>query len=200
MTRILLVRHGETQWNREERFIGRTDIPLNSVGRRQGLAIAERLRTVKLEAIYSSDLQRAYETAGFIANYHDLKVQVDSRLREIDYEEWEGLTRDEIERRHRAHVPSIEEEPRVQFPSGAALESCRRDTRVLLDTILSNDIDRTVALVGHGVSFQVILYELLDIPFRNHWLLYMYNGSISEVYVHGVQAVLIRLNDTCHLT
>ena len=99
MTTLLLVRHGETDWNRDRRWQGHADLPLNDDGRRQAQALADGLAEEPLDAIYSSDLARAYETARTVAERKGLPVAVDPDLREIDVGAWEGLTSDEIEER-----------------------------------------------------------------------------------------------------
>ena len=100
MTTILLVRHGETDWNLERRWQGHIDRPLNDVGRAQARALADRLDSEPFAAVYSSDLARARETAEIVAAAHGLPVHLDPRLREADVGEWSGLTADEIERRY----------------------------------------------------------------------------------------------------
>lgn len=99
MTKVYLVRHGATDWNQTKRAQGHADIPLNNAGRRQASAIASELAHVDLTAVYSSDLERALDTARPIAAAHGLEVEVDAGYREIDQGEWEGLTTDEIKER-----------------------------------------------------------------------------------------------------
>ena len=98
-TTLLLARHGETDWNREGRFQGHADPPLNERGREQARLLAELLADEPLEAVYTSDLRRAYETAQVVAEAKRLEVIVDPRLRERDVGHWSGLTRAEIEER-----------------------------------------------------------------------------------------------------
>ena len=97
MTTLLLARHGETDWNRDHRWQGHSDPPLNETGRRQAAALAAQL--TDLDAIYSSDTERAHETAGIVAERLDLPVTTDERLREVSFGDWEGLTRAEIDAR-----------------------------------------------------------------------------------------------------
>ena len=99
MTKLLLARHGETDWNREHRWQGHSDTPLNDLGREQARALADELEQEPLVAIYSSDLRRAYETAREVADRKGMDVIVDRDLREIHLGVWEGLTSDEIEQR-----------------------------------------------------------------------------------------------------
>jgi broad specificity phosphatase PhoE len=100
VTTILLVRHGQSEWNREGRWQGHADPPLSDAGRRQARELAEKLAPIRLDAIYASDLQRARATAEVVAEAHGIPVMVDAALREIDVGEWAGLTTAEIERRY----------------------------------------------------------------------------------------------------
>lgn len=98
-TTILLARHGETDWNRDGRFQGHADPPLNDEGRRQSKLLAEQLSTDGIAAVYSSDLRRAAETAHIVAQRLGLGVVAEPALREIDVGSWSGLTRDEVAER-----------------------------------------------------------------------------------------------------
>ncbi len=99
-TRIVLVRHGESEWNTAGRFQGHADPPLTAAGRTQARELAERLADVQIAAIYTSDLRRAAETAGVLGERFALEVRVDPGLREIDVGSWSGLTRDEVRERY----------------------------------------------------------------------------------------------------
>jgi uncharacterized phosphatase len=98
-TTILLVRHGETDWNRERRFQGRADMPLNEAGRADARRLARELRADPVLALYSSPLRRALETARILGDELRLEVETDASLMEIDVGTWQGLTREEIESR-----------------------------------------------------------------------------------------------------
>ncbi len=99
MTTILLARHGETDWNRERRYQGHLDPPLNELGRRQAYELADALAGERFDAIYSSDLGRAHETAEIVGARLGLPVTSDPGLREIHLGSWAGLTRDEVAER-----------------------------------------------------------------------------------------------------
>lgn len=99
MTTIFLVRHGATEWNRTKRAQGQADVPLNEDGRLQALNAAESFSTMKLDAVYASDLQRARDTAQAIADRHGLDVQLDPRFREIEQGHWTGLNTETIRER-----------------------------------------------------------------------------------------------------
>ncbi len=97
MTTLLLARHGETDWNRDHRWQGYTGPPLNEEGRRQAAELGAQITNV--DAIYSSDTERAYETAVIVAERHGRQVEADPRLREVNFGLWEGLTRAQINQR-----------------------------------------------------------------------------------------------------
>jgi probable phosphoglycerate mutase len=99
-TTLLLARHGETDWNRERRWQGHADRPLNDLGREQARGLAERLVADPPDLVYSSDLARARETAEIVGTALGLEVSLDARLREVDVGEWSGLTTADVERLH----------------------------------------------------------------------------------------------------
>src|SRR5919112_2688628 len=103
MTTLLLARHGETDWNRELRIQGSSDIELNELGRAQAHALAQELEHVELDAIYASDLSRARATAEAVAASHGLEVRLHPRLRERSFGGWEGFTREDIDERPEQH-------------------------------------------------------------------------------------------------
>ena len=97
--RMLLVRHAETDWNRERRFQGGRDVPLSATGREQAESAARLLAATPLAAVWSSPLARARDTAAIIAAPHGLEVQETAAFREMGFGEWEGLTHDEVRER-----------------------------------------------------------------------------------------------------
>ncbi|MBI3763708.1 MAG: histidine phosphatase family protein, partial [Chloroflexi bacterium] len=111
MTRLWLIRHGETDWNVEGRWQGQTDPPLNESGRAQAEALAAQLAGIRIEAIYSSDLQRAHTTARIIARGLGLPVRLDARWREIDQGEWEGLLVTEVAARYPDELAARRSDP-----------------------------------------------------------------------------------------
>ena len=98
--RLYLLRHAETEWNIAMKFQGQTDIPLIEDGRRQAAALGRRMSSLKLEALYSSDLVRASETAQIVASYHNKQVETVPELKELNFGEWEGLTHSEIKKKY----------------------------------------------------------------------------------------------------
>ena len=122
MIKLILVRHGETDWNAQRRYQGQSDVPLNDAGQRQAAALAQRLEGVDISAIYSSDLRRARQTATAIASLHPLPVRDEPRLKEISFGRWEGLTYGEIQERWPEEMAAWFADPiRVTPPGGERL-------------------------------------------------------------------------------
>ena len=106
MTEIILARHGQTAWNIGEVFRGQTDIPLDETGEKQAQLLAEYLSSRKIEAVYSSPLQRALKTAQAIARYHQFEVQVTQGLNDLSFGEWEGMPHEEVREKYRELYPT----------------------------------------------------------------------------------------------
>jgi broad specificity phosphatase PhoE len=138
-TTLLLVRHGETDWNAEGRLQGHTDRPLNAFGRRQAAELAERLRGERLDAIYASDLVRAQETAEIVGARLGLPVATDPDLREKNWGSWEGLTGDE--------------RAAVEF-EGESTEEHRERVMRAVRRIAARHPDGRVLVVTHGGSLR----------------------------------------------
>jgi broad specificity phosphatase PhoE len=141
VTTLLLVRHGETDWNAEGRLQGHTDRPLNDYGRRQAKDLAERLAGEGADAIYASDLARAKETAEIVGERLGLTVVIDSDLREKNWGNWEGLTGDE-----RVHV---------EF-EGESTEDHRERVMRAVRRIAERHPGQRVVVVTHGGSLRRI--------------------------------------------
>ena len=156
-TTLIVVRHGETVWNREKRMQGTTDTPLSDVGRSQAQAVGRRLASEDFSALYASDLARARETASIIAGHTGRKLVMDSRLRERRFGIFEGLTAGEIEQRFpEEHARFISRDPDYEVPGG---ECARRFTeRCLgcLSEIAGQHRGEDVVVVTHGLVLDAL--------------------------------------------
>ena len=146
MTTFLLVRHGETDWNRDGRWQGHADPPLNETGRRQAHAVAEQLADVPVDAIYSSDLRRAFETAEIVAARKGMTPRPMASLREVDVGSWSGLTRAEIAERF----------PGMESHDGETRDEHGARVRDELRRLIAAHPDGRVLLVTHGGSLRQI--------------------------------------------
>jgi probable phosphoglycerate mutase len=151
VTTILLVRHGETDWNLERRVQGHSDQPLNATGRAQAQALADELADEPIDAVYSSDLARAHETARLVAATHGLPVVVLPELREKDFGTWEGLTDDEV----RVRFPDAS--PGGRWGDGETYEQMSSRVVAALQRIASQHPDGRVLVVAHGGPVRAVL-------------------------------------------
>jgi broad specificity phosphatase PhoE len=199
---LVIVRHGRTEWNREVRFRGKTDLPLDQVGLAQAgaLAGAIRGRWPVVAAVYSSPLLRARQTAEPVATALGQAVQVHAGLCDVDYGSWTGMTPAEVEARdpelHRLWRTAPEQ---VQFPDGETLRDVQQRLEQLLQEMEYAHSAQTVVLVGHIVVNRVLLCTLLGQGLNAFWRIDQDNGAISTArWARGI-GVVASLNDTCHL-
>lgn len=198
--RLLLARHGRTAWNAERRFQGQRDVPLDQEGRLQADALAHRLSDEPIDAIFASDLRRAWETAEAIAALQRLPVQPEPRLREIAFGEWEGLTTDEIEQVSPGWMVAWQNDPREAPPPGAEnLDQVTRRVGAAMADIVARHQDETVLIVAHGGVLRVLLCMVLDLPPDAFWRFRFELASLSQVNVCESGSTLNTLNDTAHL-
>jgi alpha-ribazole phosphatase len=200
MTKLILVRHGQTEWNVQRRYQGQTDIPLNDVGRQQATALALRLEGEDMAAIYASDLKRTRQTAQAIAERCGLLVHDEPRLREMCFGDWEGLTHAEIEARWPDEQAAWYADPtNVAPPGGETLAQVVTRVKAAANDIVREAQERTVALVAHGGTLRVLVCQAMGIEPPAFWRLRADPASISELHVYDQTAILARLNDTHHL-
>ena len=165
ITRLCIVRHGETDWNVEKRIQGHTDVPLNATGRAQALAMAYNAAHHRFDAIYSSDLVRASETARYIAEREDEPVRLLRDLRERHFGIFQGLTAKEAAGRHpAAHARYAARDPDVDFDTGESLRAFA--SRVLrgLDWLVRHHAGQTVLAVSHSGVLDVLYRQATGRP------------------------------------
>lgn len=170
MTELLLIRHGETDWNRELRWQGQTDVPLNPSGLEQARALAESLRGTRVDAIFTSDLERARQTADAIAAVTCARVHEDGRLREIGLGTWEGMSFDEIRARDGEALDRFRADPiGGRAPGGESVPEVRQRVADSLRAILRAFPEGRVAIVSHGLALAVLKVTLLELPLETVW-------------------------------
>jgi phosphoserine phosphatase len=167
VTEIILCRHGQTDWNVHGRYQGRTDVPLNEYGRQQARELAGRLEDRRIDVVYSSTLERAYDTALEIARPRGLEVRRDPRLDEIDQGLWEGMRHDEIMLHHPEKLLAWQDHPiDLRLPEGETLEEVRLRVRDALDDMMLLHQGRAICIVAHSVSMAVVKHELQGLTLR----------------------------------
>ena len=165
MTELLLVRHGETDWNRDRRFQGHADPPLNEMGREQAHALAAELAGERIELVYTSDLCRARETAEIVAASLGADVVALRDLREIDVGEWEGLTWPEIEERYPEGARAWHEQG-FGWEAGETYDELGERVVAALRRIAADHPEQRVLVVGHGGTIRATraFLEGLSVP------------------------------------
>jgi broad specificity phosphatase PhoE len=203
MTRIILVRHGQTEWNRVERFRGRADVPLNETGLAQAEATGKRVASEwQPVCVYSSPLSRAVKTAEAIARHFDLPVQIHTGMADIDYGAWQGLTPDEVKERWPETCHAWYHAPHTaRIPGGETLDDLRARGMAAVNELAARHAEQAIVLVGHTVINRIILLGVLGLGNDRFWRLRQDTCAINvfEVDAQTGESTLVSLNDTCHL-
>lgn len=201
MTRIILVRHGQTEWNRVERFRGRADVPLNETGLAQAEATGKRVASEwQPVAVYTSPLSRSVKTAESIAKHYDLKVQIHPGLADIDYGEWQGLSPEEAGQRWPEEIDAWYNQPHLaRIPGGETLSDLRARLMQTVNELAARHTGETIVLVGHTVINRIILLGILGLGNDRFWRIKQDTCAINIFEAEAGDFVLVSLNDTCHL-
>jgi broad specificity phosphatase PhoE len=202
MTRVLLIRHGETLWNRHRRWQGHADVPLSQEGRAQALRLAAFLRSEQpcLRAVYSSDLRRAVETARELARVLGSDLVVDRAWREIDVGRWTGLCHEEIRERFAdewQRIAAGEDLPRGGGESFSVFSS-----RILrgLEELRERHEGQAIAVVTHGGAIRAVLLHALGLSWiRLREIEAVANTAVNELRWQDGAWQIERRNDTAHL-
>ncbi len=201
VTRLLLVRHSETQWNREGRYQGQQDSPVTPEGLAQAEAVAGRLRNVRVDALYASDLGRCITTARAIERATGVPLRVEERLRERNHGLFEGLTKAEVKQRY----PDAYAEYRGPYGSDYVLpggESRRQvyDRAVaVMQDLAEGHRGEQIAVVGHAGFFYVFFNFVMHVPIDVRNVFTIRNCSLSMVSLDGTRWRVETLGDVCHL-
>ena len=158
MPEYILVRHGQTQWNKEGKYTGQSDIPLNQTGIEQAEAASADILKLEPDLIFSSDLQRAIQTAHLIrADQPSIPLITDKRLREIHQGEWEGLQETEIKKRFEEQFKIRKENPlETAPPGGETIGEVYDRVRDFLREMQKKHDGKTILIVAHGVVLAII--------------------------------------------
>jgi broad specificity phosphatase PhoE len=198
---LILVRHGETEWNRTGRCQGIADIELNDNGRRQVRELALSLKEESIAAVYSSDLKRALGTAEEIARHHGLDVNIDTDLREMDQGDLEGLMFTEIRERYAHVLKNWRESPEtLKLPKGESLVEVEERAWNAFQKLRHLHQGDTVVAVSHNLTITALLCKITGAGlkgFRNFNL----QAACKNIIISGNGTVLVDvLNDVSHLS
>ena len=199
-TRLLLVRHGQTELSHENTFCGVTEAPLTTEGHRQAELLAEHLRQESIDAIYCSPQIRAQETAQPIARMLGIELQTQARLREMNFGQWERSVRTELARENPQALAAWERGSWMAQPPGGETqqEVIARVVPCVID-LLNKHTGQTILLVSHKSALRLLMGNMLNMSLPANRSLRLDPASISELRVTGDSTQLYRYNNTNHL-
>ena len=201
--RLIFVRHGETEHNRQRRVQGQSDVKLNKVGKSQAEAIAQALREERIQAIYTSPLGRCLETAQTINRFHGIAIEVEDSLKELDTGGLEGLTAEEMISKHGRFWQQWHSDQLAwaRFPSGETLAEAQQRSWATIERIKERHDQETVLVAGHQFIIMVTVLQALQLDLSHFRRLRpLDNGAITILDFGNSRITLMRYNDACHLT
>lgn len=201
MTRIILVRHGETTWNIEGRYQGQEDTPLSERGLKQGHMLAEGLKNVPIDLCISSPLKRSFMTCSFCAELHNLPVATDDRLMEINHGSWEGVLAPDIAAKYPVEFEQWHTEPHlVVMPDGGeSLEDVRMRVRAAFDEYAEKYPDKTILVAAHDAVNKAIICDLMGMGMEHFWQVKQDNTCINVLEFDGKAWRAVLINSTAHM-
>ncbi len=200
MTNIYLVRHGQTAWNKEEIFRGRSNVPLDETGLREAELAAGFFRGLEISAIYSSPLLRASQTAGKIADGVSLTVKPLEGIIDMSFGAWEGRPlRDVKENDAERYRQWLEEPHRLRLPGGESLNEVRERSMAAVEWVSGRHSEESVILVSHRVVNKVILCAILGLDNSHFWQLGQDTTAINLIRFRHGKYTLSLMNEACHL-
>ena len=201
MVRVILVRHGETEWNRLRRIQGgNSNTSLSEEGRQQAESVALRLKSERVQAIYSSPLRRSLDTARAIARHHRLEVDLEPDLKELNVGELEGtLIADLGKSFDELLIISGQSEILPRAPGGESLKELQQRAWSTVQRLVRQHADGVIVVVSHYFAILTIICSVLNLPLSQLGRLRVGTGSISTLTFDEQAPRLVLFNDTCHL-
>lgn len=197
MPKLLLVRHGQTDWNLEKRFQGLTDTKLNERGIWESGRVAEELKSAEIHHLHTSPLTRTQQTAQIINQHLLLPIQPDGRLRELGFGDWEGHTWAEIERKYPEHAAKYTRNIANVPPNAEPLPLYETRIQAFIESI--RHAKGTHLIVSHGGTLRTMLCLLIGLSVLEHWQFNMANCSITEIDIYDQAAIVNYANRTDYL-
>jgi broad specificity phosphatase PhoE len=207
MTKIFLVRHGEVAGNHGESpvFVGWSDLPLNARGEKQAEQVGAFLESEDIPRVYASDLQRAKNTAGRIAEKHGLQVETCAALREVSYGKWEGLSEADLQREYSRQWAARQNDPwSVAALGGENYAQMWARFFPFWKELRDKHDGENFVIVGHNGLLRMLLCYLTGAPFENFKRFHVANGGVSRVEIsqnrNGLERIVLKaVNETAHL-
>jgi len=201
MTHIILIRHGQTEWNKVERIRGQVDIPLDGTGLAQARATAQRIaQHWRPTAVVSSPLRRAVQTAEIVAHRLGQEVCLEPGLLDINFGQWQGLSPADVAHRWPDMARAWLIAPHtVQFPGGGSLDQVRQRSMTALHALIERHAGEQVVAVAHTVVNRVVMCAVLGLDNSHYWRIGQDTCAVNVFRWHEGAFYIDALNDTCHL-
>lgn len=201
MTEIIIIRHGETEWNKTGRFQGHSDVPLSAEGRAQAAALGQNLALDHVDAIYASDLTRAMETAAPLAKRFGFEVISDPLLRELNFGAWEGRHFDDVNAENPNAMKNFYTDPeQADIPESEPFPEFQRRVAGRVREIVAQERGKRIVIVSHGASIRILLADILAMPIRSIWHISQLNTAVNKIrFEDDGFAIVTLMNDTSHL-
>lgn len=198
---LILIRHGETDWNRSGRCQGVADIVLNENGKKQARELAHSLKDHKITAIYSSDLKRAHETAEHIAEHHDLSIRLEPGLQEMNQGKLEGLSFPDIRDKYADVLKQWRESPEtLRLPSGESLIEVQDRAWKVFEKVHSNHLGETVVVVSHNLTIITLLCKITGVGLKGFRDFNVQATSKNVIISENGDIRVDVMNDVSHLS
>lgn len=200
-TRLFLIRHATTDLNISERYQGKTNLSLSTEGVLQAKHLKEYLNAFPIDVIITSSSKRAKETSKILSGEKGITIKEQAGLNEIDFGAWEGLTNKEIKRNYPKELSNWNKNPLVnEIPGGDSMKAVLERIVLVYKAIIKEYKGKTVALVCHGGSLNILLCYLFHISIKATWQFRLSPASLTEILIDQDNHIVMTLcNDTCHL-
>lgn len=200
MTKVVLIRHGQTIWNQDGKYQGHTDVELSPEGREQARKLRLRFQSDQIDAFYASDLSRAMETACIVAEGRGVPVVPVPALRELNFGVWEGMTYREILAGYRDMAERWYSDPSgITIPNGETFEILKERSYHIIRELVAHHPGQTMLVVSHGGTIRAIICAVLGLDIKSIWSFRQDNTAVNVIDFYEQRAVLSLLNDTHHL-
>ncbi len=200
MTKVVLIRHGQTEWNIAGKYQGQSDVVLSDKGIEQARCLAQNFPLEQLDAVYASDLSRALVTAEQVARHFGCVVQPEPSLREMNFGEWEGLTYKQIAAQWPEAMGTFFQRPdMLEIPGGEGFAVLQERAVKCIEEIVASNVGKTVAVVAHGAILRTILTHVLHMPLRYVWTIRQDNTAVNILRYDEGNCMVELVNSTAHL-
>lgn len=197
-TRLILIRHGQTDWSCQRRYCSLSDIGLNEKGKAQARKLLERLEKERIDKVYSSDARRAIQFAKMV--FRNRVIKECAAFREMNFGVLEGLTHEEIMDKYpKIYREWLSTPNKTVIPEGESLNALAKRTAEALRKLLSSNNDKTIAILTHAGPIKVILCNILNLDLKEIWQIKVDLASISMINFVKGKSKIISLNDTSYL-